>query len=109
MFEQNDLFSGEATGVRLPARGAGAVTSKLAAVEITANGSLGNQCRQVLQAVRLWPGHTTRELADRIKADRHMVAKRAADLLESGEVRQGVQRQCRLSGRKAFTWWATGG
>lgn len=99
--EQLDFFR----EIRPAARAKDPKSSKQAAREINATGLQGNQCRQVMQAIALWPGCTSRELSTRMSADRHMVAKRAADLLEQGLVRQGVQRKCRESGRLALTWW----
>jgi len=67
----------------------------------------GAQCAAVLKALRLQPGSTSRELAQRMCMDRYMVARRLPDLRKKGAVKQGPQRVCEVAGHRAVTWEVT--
>lgn len=69
------------------------------------SGRLAAQMAQVLSAVRQFVGHTSRELALAMQADRYLVARRLPELERLGEVRKGEIRDCRAGGRPAVTWW----
>lgn len=85
-------------------------SSKLAAARVAENGTLGRQCECVLAAVRRWPGRTSYELSENIRAvwreqlDRYAVARRTWDLERKGLVRKGAARPCRVNGHQAVTW-----
>jgi len=87
-------------------------TSHAAAAHIKASGVLGFQQQQVLEYVKLWPGHTSNELAARIavhtgtKPEEHrwMIARRLPEL-RGPHVRNGHARECTITDRQALTWW----
>lgn len=86
-------------------------TSHAAAEAVTRAGIRGGHCAAVLTAIRQWPGLTSRELAKRMRWDRHEVARRCADLKGNPErgvpalAAQGKQRTCSVSHKAAITWW----
>ncbi len=83
------------------------VTSHIAAREITKSGLRAKQKLNVLEACNQYPDLTSAELAQTIKWDRYMVARRLPDLMHDGLVEQGPSRPCRVSGRPAVTWRCT--
>lgn len=106
MTGQLTLF--DAPPVRFPvtdtprARRTDPVTSHEAADAIKASGELGRQQREVLDAVRRWPGLTSLELGARMNINRWQVARRLPEL-EPLHVRKGERR--RVNGRRHVTWW----
>lgn len=81
-------------------------TSHAAELEINQSGLRDRQALQVLEAVRQWPGRTSRELAAVSGLERHLVARRLPELRDAGFVRQGEIRRCAESHRLALTWVA---
>lgn len=86
-------------------------TSKAAAAHVERTGLAARQAQAVLDAVKRWPGLTSRELWVKHKAaggllDRHDFARRLPELANHGLVRNGTARQCQSSGMKAMTWEA---
>lgn len=81
-------------------------TSMLAGEAHEASGEAGRQREQVLAGVKKFPGRTSRELAQAMKADRHMVARRLPELRDRGLVVNGAKRVCQASKdeRLAVTW-----
>lgn len=89
-------------------------TSHQAAAAIKATGALGEQQRDALQMVRLFPGSTTSELARRkvelLGAEgswekwRHIFGRRLGELADV-HIRAGKARRCGVTGRRATTWW----
>jgi DNA-binding MarR family transcriptional regulator len=69
------------------ARRSDPATSKAAARRVVESGTQAAQARAVLAAVRETPGLTSKQLAERHGLDRHMVARRTADLRRDGLVR----------------------
>ena len=99
-----DLF--DAPNIRTPAaRSTDPETSHIAAEAVTTSGVRAHQQRQVLAALREWPGCTSAELAQRASMDRYAVARRLPELVPTFAV-QGTARRCQVSGRPAVTWWA---
>lgn len=99
-----DLFA--TPNIRTPAaRNTDPETSHIAAEAITKSGVRAHQQRQVLAALREWPGCTSAELAQRASMDRYAVARRLPELVPTFAV-QGGARRCHVSGRPAVTWWA---
>lgn len=82
------------------------ITSHLAAEAVTQSGLRDRQALQVLEAVRRFPGKTSRELAAASGLDRHMCGRRLGELRSSGLVRNGETRVCAVSGMKSLTWIA---
>lgn len=92
--------------VQTPAsRATDPVTSYEAEQHVNASGLRAHQQRQVANAVRQWPGCTSYELSEKMKADRVMPARRLRELVTAGEVVEGPKRKCQQSGRAALTWW----
>ena len=100
MTGQQDLF-GDA---QVLARTGDFKSSHEAADRLTKSGARARQKASVLAYVRECPGFTSRELAERYKDDRYMIARRLPDLRKDGLVANGEQRECRVSGGKATTW-----
>lgn len=80
-------------------------TSHLAAEENTRSGRRAVQQHAVLAAVMAQPGLTSRELAQAAGMDRYVVARRLPELEAAKIVRKGGARECRVSKRRAVTWW----
>ena len=72
---------------------------------ITLSGARDRQIDLVLSCVRRIPGRTSKELALIYGIDRHMVARRLADLKHKDKAFQGHIRECGVSGIKSVTWW----
>lgn len=87
------------------ARNSDPVTSHLAAEEITASGVRFSQQRQVADAVRRHPGHTSQELAELTGLERYMLARRLSECETAGTVKRGEPKRCSVTGRQALTWW----
>lgn len=77
-------------------------TSHEAADAIRASGDLGRQQREVLEAVRRWPGLTSLELGARTTLDRWATARRLPELEAAGKIRRGEARV--VNGRRHLTW-----
>jgi len=89
-------------------------TSHQSAAAIKATGALGEQQRDAAQLVRLFPGHTTSELAklkvEKLGAEgswekwRHILGRRLSELA-GVHVDGRAERRCKVTGRRALTWW----
>lgn len=91
--------------VRTPAaRSTDPESSHIAAESITKTGVRAHQQRQVLAALRQWPGSTSAELARHAHMDRYAVARRLPELVPLFAFR-GATRACTTNGRPATTWW----
>lgn len=101
-----DALFGSTPDVRTPAaRATDPDTSHIAAETVTKSGVRAHQQRQVLAALREWPGCTSAELARHAHMDRYAVARRLPELVPQYAF-QGGSRECQISGRPAVTWWA---
>lgn len=91
--------------IRTPAaRSTDPETSHIAAEAVTKSGVRAHQQRQVLAALREWPGRTSAELAQQASMDRYAVARRLPELCPTFAFRGG-STICSISGRPAVTWW----
>lgn len=83
-------------------------TSREAAEAVHSDGSLTAARMAVLQALRRFPGSTSRELSERAGLDRHDVARRLPELERLGFVQKGEPRVCSASAKRlrAVTWQA---
>lgn len=81
------------------------VTSHEAAARMVASGLLNKQCREVLAALRKYPGRTSAELARDSGLERYKVARRLPDLRDQGFARKGGSRKCTHGQYRAVTWW----
>lgn len=87
-------------------------SSKVAAHDMTATGRAKKQRAAVLRMVEETPGLTSAELAERHKADRHMLARRLPELRDAGVLEEnrerygavGMLRTCTVKRSIAMTW-----
>jgi len=79
--------------------------SYIAEEKITLSGARDRQIDLVLSCIRRSSGKTSKELALIFELDRHMVARRLADLKNRDKAFQGHIRECGVSGIKSVTWW----
>jgi len=83
------------------------VTSHLAALEVTQDGTRAKQQRAVLTALKSHPGHTSMELSQFSGVlSRYDFARRLPELEDAGLVMKGPKRRCALTGKQAVTWRA---
>lgn len=68
---------------------------------------ISNQREVVLQFLKLHPNYTSKELADKMNAERVIPARRLPELEDQGLVERGARRRCRLGNRLSFTWSAS--
>jgi len=110
MIHQLPLFSApEPPRPRSPiARLTDPETSHKAAEEITASGTRDEQAEMVLNMVRSRPGLTSRELAEQFNVSRYIPGRRLSELRDLGLVHEGNPRRCRISGKRALTWYPNG-
>lgn len=89
-------------------------TSHRAAAAIKHSGALGEQQRDTVQIVRLFPGRTTAELA-KLKVEelgaegswekwRHIFGRRLSELNQV-QIDGRDPRRCTVTHRQATTWW----
>lgn len=85
-------------------------TSHVAVDDLTASGRRLSQADQILAAVRLTPGLTAGELAERVGLRRGTPAaiKRLNDLRLAGLVEKRTSRRCSVDGSLQLTWAAPG-
>lgn len=69
-----------------------------------ADGSIANQQRVVLEAVQNFPKRTSKELADIMRIDRVIPARRLSELEALGVVVKSGKRECSIGNRKAYVW-----
>lgn len=62
----------------------------------------------VLDAMREYPGLSTRALAERSGLDRYVVARRASELLKAGLVWRVEGGKCQATGHTAALWYPKG-
>jgi hypothetical protein len=87
------------------ARKSDPISSKLAATEITANGTREAQQGYTVAAVRAFPGRTSQELADAARHDRYTLARRLPEVERLSLVHRGPTRRCSITGKTALTWF----
>ncbi|MFC1762946.1 winged helix-turn-helix domain-containing protein [Planctomycetota bacterium] len=80
------------------------VTSYHAADEIHQSGRWQSQQQAVLAALKRLGEATSAEVANAMGADRHLPARRLADLRRLGFVEQGRPRRCSVTKRECMTW-----
>lgn len=80
-------------------------SSHAAEREVTESGSRADQQRQAAEAVRQYPGVTSRELARRSGVDRYVLGRRLPECETAGTVVRGSQVRDPDSGRLGVSWW----
>lgn len=81
------------------------VTSALAADHVNKTGLRSHQQRQAAAAVKVYPGHTSAEIAHFTGLCRFMLARRLGEAELAGAVRRGDKRQCAVSHLMAIVWY----
>lgn len=112
---QMELFYDAGHGINapmaFPARRTDPATSKQAAREIVADGTMGDGIAIAADAVMRWPGHTSSELQElsdgRNGGRRISMHKRLPDAAKRMMVERRDARTCRVTGKQAVTWWPT--
>lgn len=79
------------------------ISSAVAGIYVTQTGTRKNQIRQVLKALLQYPHSTSREMAERTKIDRHIVARRLPDLERMGLAQRGPIK-LDSTGSHGITW-----
>lgn len=80
-------------------------TSFEAARKVERSGAADDQRAKCLEIVRLRPGLTAAEIADRTGLERHAPSRRLPELRRAGLVRDGEKRECTVMKSSAMTWW----
>jgi len=80
-------------------------TSWQAAKEITNSGAVGKMQRLALHLIKSNPGRTAKELEQIRSLDDGKVRKRLAEMERNNMIRRGEPRRCKVTGRRATTWW----
>ena len=82
-------------------------TSKKAAEEMVASGSLGRRTVEALNHLKHTPGSTATELETRAGVSDGRYRKRLNDLRKRGHAKTVGTRKCRVTGRAAQVWYPT--
>lgn len=80
-------------------------TSHRAAEAVISSGKRDRQASEVLRLLRIHPGVTSAELAQRTYVGRYVTARRLPELERLGRVKRGAPRACATTGKSAVTWW----
>jgi hypothetical protein len=75
---------------------------------INQSGVRARQQNMAAQAVKIYAGMTSLEIAEKATLCRYMLARRLPECETAGQVYRGQERRCRVSGRMAGTWWPIG-
>ena len=93
--------------MRPSARNSDPITSHMADKEITLDGTKEKQLKQVYEAVKRFPGCTSREIANMAGLDRHLVGRRLSEHPKIKKLMYGneeAKRKCIFSGRMCCIW-----
>lgn len=81
-------------------------SSHAAAAEIEKRGTAKRDGRRCLDAVRRFPGRTTRELHALTRLEVHMMGRRLGELATANKIRREEGGAvCSLGNRPAARWW----
>ena len=96
------------TGLKLPAKHDGPLSSKLAGAEIENDGTRRIQIEEAADAALKFPDRTALELSVLTGLDRHVLGKRLPDARKLGLVASTAKiYRCSISGKLAMHWRAT--
>lgn len=73
--------------------------------EIIDEGLVGEMQEKVLKCFRMLPKSTDREISEAHAIKINCVTGRRNELVNMGCLCEGEKRECRISGRKAYTWY----
>jgi len=79
-------------------------TSHEAAESVERSGRAASQRHLCLLEVWKRPGSTAAEIAARTGLERHVPSRRLPELREAGQVKNGPQRICTVTGNPSMTW-----
>ncbi|MCC7408378.1 MAG: hypothetical protein IT442_09910 [Phycisphaeraceae bacterium] len=80
------------------------ITSHQAAEEVEASGRAASQRQACLLEVWKKPGQTAAEIAVATGLERHMPSRRLPELRKAGQVVNGPERICTVTGNPSMTW-----
>lgn len=104
MIQQTLFDAGEP--VKTLARSSHPETSRIAAERMIDSGRLAGDSADALEMVRENPGLTAYELQSLDRSGRpDRIRRRLGGLANSGLLRRGEARRCRVSGSRCVTWW----
>ena len=86
------------------ARNTDPTTSHQAAEEVEASGRAASQRHLCLLEVWKKPGRTAAEIAEAAGLDRHVPSRRLPELRQAGQVKNGEERVCAVTGNPSMTW-----
>jgi len=90
----------------IPARKTDPFTSQIGAGEAILSGRISKQERAVLAALKQFPGSTSGELAQAMRADRYLPSRRLPSLEGQGYVRRGIlKRRCAVTNMLCIVWF----
>jgi hypothetical protein len=75
---------------------------------INQSGVRARQQNMAAQAVKIYAGMTSLEIAEKATLCRYMLARRLPECETAGKVYRGQERRCSVSGRLAATWYPVG-
>ena len=77
---------------------------------VVSSGKLEGQCKQIYDALKKYPLHTPRELAEKTGIDYFLIQKRLSVLYKRGKAARRGERVCTVSrtGLPATQWEAVG-
>ena len=81
------------------------VTSRWSATEMKESGAVGQMQRLALHLIKSNPGRTAKELEQIRSLHDGQVRKRLAEMERKHMIRRGEPRRCKVTGRRATTWW----
>jgi predicted ArsR family transcriptional regulator len=87
------------------ARATDPATSREAAANAVASGSVARHHARILAALARLDGLTSEEVAAEAGIDRHAAGRRMKELETAGLIRRGESRRSARSGRNGQTWW----
>lgn len=80
------------------------ITSHEAAEEVESSGRAASQRRRCLLEVWKKPGCTAAEIAQAANLERHIPSRRLPELRQAGQIRNGQERICTVTGNLSMTW-----
>ncbi len=87
------------------ARSRDPITSHIAAQESETSGRATSQRQICLIEVWKQPGRTAAEIAVTAGMQRHVPSRRLPELRASGQVVNGPERECNVTGHLSMTWY----
>lgn len=80
------------------------ITSHEAAEEVESSGRAASQRHRCFLEVWKKPGCTAAEIAQAANLERHIPSRRLPELRQAGQIRNGQERICNVTGNLSMTW-----